>query len=159
MLLQVIENQELYLSIIQLRWKQTCSEKARKSSHGLFWRTPEQLPVHVNCDYNLKPALLTPPSVSGVGVARQLCSVQVFPARGEHGDQRVLLGRYLPAAAAPGSLPVGEGPAAVPQPLPAGEAQVTLTYLTESAPRPPLSHWTEDLPPPPNRTKWCVHTV
>lgn len=70
----------------------------------------------------------------GVGVTRQLRSVQVFPAGGEHGDQRLLLGRCLHAAAVPGSLSVDERPAAVPQPLPAGEAQVSVNYVTQSAP-------------------------
>lgn len=93
-----------------------------------------------------QPPLLTPIITSnpqsspvlhpqGVGVTCQLHSVQVFPAGGEHGDRRLLLGRRLPAAAVPGSLPVDEGPAAVPQPLPAGEAQVPVNYVTQSTPR------------------------
>lgn len=81
------------------------------------------------------PVILLPPR-PGVGVPRQLLSVQVFPAGGEHGDRRVLLGRRLPAAAVHGSLYVDERPAAVPQPLPAGEAQVSVNYITQSAPRP-----------------------
>ncbi|XP_028988255.1 metallophosphoesterase 1 isoform X1 [Betta splendens] len=70
----------------------------------------------------------------GVGVAQQLRSVQVLPAGGEHGDRRVLLGRRLPAAAGSGPLPVDEGPAAVPQPLPAGEAQVPVSRGAQRAP-------------------------
>lgn len=66
--------------------------------------------------------LLFPPLLPGLSVTWQLRSVQVFPAGGEHGDRRLLLGRRLPAAALPGSLSLDEGPAAVPQPLPAGEA-------------------------------------
>lgn len=62
----------------------------------------------------------------------------MFPAGGEHGDRRVLHGRRLPAAALPGPLPVDEGPAAVPQPLPAGQAQVSVNRITQSAPE--LSH-------------------
>ncbi|TMS09452.1 Metallophosphoesterase 1 [Larimichthys crocea] len=58
---------------------------------------------------------------------------KVFPAGGEHGDRRVLLGRRLPAAADPRSLYVDERPAAVPQPLPAGEAQVSVNYITQGA--------------------------
>lgn len=77
-----------------------------------------------------------PPPLSGVGVTRQLRSVQVFPAGGEHGDRRLLLGRRLPAAALPGSLSVDERPSAVPQPLPAGEAQVPVNHITQSSPRP-----------------------
>lgn len=57
----------------------------------------------------------------------------MFPAGGEHGDRRVLLGRRLPAAADPRSLYVDERPAAVPQPLPAGEAQVSVNYITQGA--------------------------
>lgn len=46
----------------------------------------------------------------------------MFPARGEHSDQRLLLGRRLHDAAVSGSLSVDERPHAVPEPLPAGEA-------------------------------------
>lgn len=70
----------------------------------------------------------------GDGVPRQLHAVQVFPAGGEHGDQRLLLGRRLPAAAVPRSLSVDERSAAVSQPLPAGQAQVPVNYITQSAP-------------------------
>lgn len=58
----------------------------------------------------------------------------MFPAGGEHGDQRLLLGRRLPAAAVPRSLSVDERPAAVPQPLPAGETQVSVNYISHSPP-------------------------
>lgn len=95
----------------------------------------------VNSDYPTLWLPYVPPS-SGVGVTWQLRSVQVFPAGGEHGDRRLLLGRRLPAAALSGSLSVDERPAAVPQPLPAGEAQVSVNHITQSSPRPgtePLS--------------------
>lgn len=52
----------------------------------------------------------------------------MFPAGGEHGDRRVLLGRGLHAAALPGPLSVDERPAAVSQPVPAGEAQVHVNH-------------------------------
>jgi len=76
-------------------------------------------------------SILPPP---GLGVPRQLRPVQVLPAGGEHGDRRLLLGRRRHAAAVPGSLSVDERPAAVSQPLPAGEAQVSVNYDTQSAP-------------------------
>ncbi|MEQ2227201.1 hypothetical protein ILYODFUR_035346 [Ilyodon furcidens] len=57
----------------------------------------------------------------------------MFPAGGEHGDRSLLLGRSLPAAAPPGSLSVDEEAAAA-QPLPAGQAQVSVNYVTQSAP-------------------------
>lgn len=60
----------------------------------------------------------------------------MFPAGGEHGDRGVLLGRRLHAAAVSGSLYVDERSAAVPQPLPAGQAQVPVNYITQSAPLP-----------------------
>lgn len=115
--------------------------------HLDFWRPPsggwEALCSHDcwNLTFNpFIPCFSSPPpppsSLSGVGVTRQLRSLQVFPAGGEHGDRRVLLGRRLPAAALPGSLSVDEGPAAVPQPLPAGEAQVSVNHITQDAPRP-----------------------
>lgn len=72
------------------------------------------------------PVLLSP--VPGVRVGGRLCPVQVLPAGGEHGDQRVLPGRRLHDAAVPGSLPVDEGPPAVPQPGLVGEAQVPVNY-------------------------------
>lgn len=58
----------------------------------------------------------------------------MFPPGGEHGDRGVLLSRSRAAAAAPGALSVDEGAAAA-QPLPAGEAQVSVNYVTHSAPR------------------------
>lgn len=72
--------------------------------------------------------LLTALRVSGVGVGGQLRSVQVLPARGEHGDQRLLPGRGVHDAAVPGPLPVDEGSPAVPQPGGVGEAQVSVNY-------------------------------
>lgn len=72
--------------------------------------------------------LLTSLRVSGVGVGGQLRSVQVLPAWGEHGDQRLLPGRGVHDAAVPGSLPVDEGSPAVPQPGGVGEAQVSVNY-------------------------------
>lgn len=81
------------------------------------------------------PSTSCPLRPAGISVTGQLRSVQVFPAGGEHGDRCVLLGRRLPAAAVPGPLPVDERPAAVLQPLPAGEAQVSVNYVTQSAPR------------------------
>lgn len=66
--------------------------------------------------------------VSGVGVGGQLRSVQVLPAWGEHGDQRLLPGRGVHDAAVPGSLSVDEGSPAVPQPGGVGEAQVSVNY-------------------------------
>lgn len=83
----------------------------------------------------LTPAIL--PHVSlrppGVLLVQQFRSVQVFPAGGEHGHQRVLLCRRLFPLPVPGSLSVDEGPAAVPQPLPAGQAQVPVNYITQGA--------------------------
>lgn len=95
----------------------------------VFWRLPVAPEIHGHSP--LYPAVSLLP---GVGVLQQLQPVQVFPAGGEHGDRGVLLGRSLPAAAAPGPLSVGEGSDAA-QPLPAGEAQVSLNYVTQSAPR------------------------
>lgn len=54
----------------------------------------------------------------------------MLPAGGEHGDQCVLFGRSLSAAAVPGSLSVDERSAAVSQPLSAGEAQVSVNSWT-----------------------------
>ncbi|MEQ2187359.1 hypothetical protein GOODEAATRI_003935, partial [Goodea atripinnis] len=72
-------------------------------------------------------------SSPGVGVPQRLLPLQMFPAGGEHGDRSLLLGRSLPAAAPPGSLSVDEEAAAA-QPLPAGQAQVFVNYVTQSAP-------------------------
>lgn len=83
---------------------------------------------HTDC-----PVLLS--RVPGVGVGGRLRPVQVLPAGGEHGDQRVLPGRHLHDAAVPGSLPVDEGPPAVPQPGRVGEAQVPVNYPESPAAR------------------------
>lgn len=97
--------------------------------------TPES-PADVNGDHQPPPPSLSPTPPPGLSVPRQLRSVQVFPAGGEHSDRCLLPVRRLPAAALPGSLSVDEGPAAVPQPLSAGEAQVSVNAVTRSTPRP-----------------------
>lgn len=50
----------------------------------------------------------------------------MFLTGGEHRHRRVHLNRRLSVAARLGALLVGEGPVPVPQPLPAGEAQVAV---------------------------------
>lgn len=99
-----------------------------------WWMRPPESPADSKW-------LSCPLSLPGLGVPWQLRSVQVFSPGGEHSDQRLLLVRRLPAAALPGSLSVDEGPAAVPQPLPAGEAQVSVNHVTQRTPRPWAMKW------------------
>lgn len=101
----------------------------------------------------------------GVVLSGQLRSVQVFPPGGEHGHRRLLLGRRLPALLVPGSLSVDERPAAVFQPLPPGQAQVPVNYVSQLTQRRGRSHeptrdgkintWFEDLQMWRSSTEWA----
>lgn len=91
-----------------------------------FVRTP---PGGSSRNYHLTSK---PPSFlwTGISVTKKLHPFQVFPARGEHGDQRVLFRGGFPAAPLSDPLSVHEGSL---QPLPAGKAQVSVKHITHNA--------------------------